>query len=169
VSLLQATYQDKQADEALYRQTGEVSRSKALVLMGDFNHPDIFWRENASGHRQSRRLLECVDDNFLLHVIEEPTRRGVMMDLVLTNKERLVGNVKVKVSLGCRDHEMVEFKILREARRVRSKFITLEFRGADFGLLRDLLGRIRWDKALEGRGAQESWSIFKHHLLQSQE
>jgi len=145
--------QDEQADEALYRQTGEASRSKELVLMGDFNHPDICWRDNTAGHRQSRRFFKCVEDNFLLHVIEEPTRRGAMLDPVLTNKEGLVGNVKVKVSLGCSDHEMVEFKILRAARRVRSNLATLDFRRADFGLLRNLLGRIPWDKALERRGA----------------
>ena len=60
-------------------------------------------------------------------VIEKPTRRGAMLDLVLTNKEGLVGNVKVKGSLGCSDHGMVEFKILRAVRRVRSKLAMLDF------------------------------------------
>ncbi|KFW61557.1 hypothetical protein AS28_01374, partial [Pygoscelis adeliae] len=50
-----------------------------------------------------------------------------------------------------------------------SKLATLDFRRADFGLFRHLLGRVPWDKALEGRGAQESWVIFKDHLLQAQE
>ncbi|GAB0208696.1 mitochondrial enolase superfamily member 1 [Grus japonensis] len=137
--------------------------------MGDFNHPDICWRDDAAEHKQSRKFLECVDDNFLLQVIEEPTRRGAMLDLLLTNKEGLVGDVKLKGSLGCSDHEMVEFRILRTARRAHSKLATLDFRRADFGLFRDLLGRIPWDKALEGRGAQDSWLIFKGHLLQAQE
>ncbi|GAB0193175.1 hypothetical protein GRJ2_001782800 [Grus japonensis] len=92
-----------------------------------------------------------------------------MLDLVLTNKEGLVGNVKLKGSLGCSDHEIVEFKILRAARRVCSKLTTLDFRRADFGLFRDLLGTVPWDKALEERGAQESWLVFKGHLLQAQE
>ncbi|GAB0208055.1 hypothetical protein GRJ2_003271200 [Grus japonensis] len=92
-----------------------------------------------------------------------------MLDLVLTNKEGLVGDVKLKGSLGCSDHEMVEFEILRAARRAHSKLPTLDFRRADFGLFRDLLGRVPWDKALEGRGAQDSWLIFKGHLLQAQE
>ncbi|GAB0204697.1 mitochondrial enolase superfamily member 1 [Grus japonensis] len=64
---------------------------------------------------------------------------------------------------------MVEFRILRAEKRVRSKLTTLGFRRADSGLFRDLLGRIPWDKALEGRGAQDSWLIFKGHLLQAQE
>ncbi|PKU32701.1 hypothetical protein llap_16995 [Limosa lapponica baueri] len=117
-------------------------------------------------------FLECIDDSFLLQVIEEPMSGGAILDLVLTNKEGLVGNVKLKGSLGCSDREMVEFKILpllRAVRRAQSKLATLDFRRADFGLFRDLLGRVPWDKALEGRGAQESWLIFKDHLLQAQE
>ncbi|GAB0204607.1 mitochondrial enolase superfamily member 1 [Grus japonensis] len=96
-------------------------------------------------------------------------RRGAMLDFILTNKEGLVGDVKLKGSLGCSDHEMVEFRILRAARKVCSKLNTLDFRRAGFGLFRDLLARIPWDKALEGRGAQDSWLIFKGHLLQARE
>ena len=92
-----------------------------------------------------------------------------MLDLVLTNKEGLVGNVKLKGSLGCSDHEMVEFKILRAARSAHSKLTTRDFRRAEFHLFGDLLGRVSWDKALKGRGAQESWLIFKDYLLQAQE
>ncbi|GAB0199653.1 lysine-specific histone demethylase 1A [Grus japonensis] len=161
--------QGDRADEALYRQIGVASCSQALVLMGEFSHPDICWRGNTAGHKQSRRFLECIDHNFLLQVKEEPTRRGAMLDLVLTTKEGLVGNVKLKGSLGCNDHEMVEFKILRAARRAHSKLTTLGFRRADFGLFRHLLGRVPWDKALEGGGAQDSWLVFKDPLLQAQE
>ncbi|PKU33645.1 glycerol kinase [Limosa lapponica baueri] len=106
--------------------------------MGDFNYPDICWRDNTARHKQSRRFLQWIN-NFLLQVTEEPTRRGAMLDLVLTNKEGLVGNVKLKGSLGCSDHETVEFKILRVVRRVHSKLTTLDFRRTDFGLFKDLL------------------------------
>jgi len=65
-----------------------------------------------------------------------------MLDLVLTNKEGLVGIVKLKGSRGCSDHEIVGFKILRAARRVHGKLTALDFRRADFGVFRDLLGRV---------------------------
>ena len=77
-----------------------------------------------------------------------------MLGLVLANKEGLVG--KLNGSLGCSDHEMVEFKILRAARRTHSKLTALDFRRTDFGLTRDLLGRVPWDKSLNGRRSQES-------------
>ncbi|GAB0183292.1 hypothetical protein GRJ2_000794500 [Grus japonensis] len=128
--------QDDQVDEALYRQIGAASCSQALVFMGALNQPNICWRDNTARHKQSRRFLTHIDDNFLLQVTEEPTRRGVVLYLVLTNKEGLVGNVKLKGSLGCSVREMVEFKILRAVRSVHSKLAALDFRRADFGLFR---------------------------------
>lgn len=70
----------------------------------------------------------------------------------------LLGNAKLKGSLGCSDYGTVEFKTPRVA-RMHSKLTVLDFRRAEFGLLRDLLGR----------GAQENWLILKDHLLQAQE
>lgn len=49
------------------------------------------------GHRQARKFLECIDNNFLLQVIKVPMRRGAVLYFVLTNKEMLVGNAKLKV------------------------------------------------------------------------
>ncbi|KFV15589.1 hypothetical protein N340_14112, partial [Tauraco erythrolophus] len=45
----------------------------------------------------------------------------------------------------------------------------LDFKKADFGLFKDLMGKVPWEAALEGQGAQESWSTFKEHLLQAQQ
>jgi len=51
-----------------------------------------------------------------------------MLDLVLTNKEGLVENLKLKGSLGCNDHDLVDLKSLRAARRVHSKLTAPDFR-----------------------------------------
>ena len=94
--------------------------------------------------------------------MEEPTRRGVLLDLVLTTKEGLVEDVKVGGSLGCSDHAMVEFRILRGRSRAISRITSLDFGRANVGLFKDLRGRIPWARALDGKGAQESWSTFQH-------
>jgi len=77
--------------------------------------------------------------------------------------------VKVGVRLGCSDHEMVEFRILRGGSRAISMIETLDLRRANFGLFKELLGGIPWIRALECRGVQECWSLFKHHFLHAQE
>lgn len=86
-----------------------------------------------------QNAILCVLDKIL-----NSMRRGATLDLVLNNKEKLVGSVKLKGSLGSCGHEMVEFKILRAARRAYSKLTTLEFRRANFGLFRHLVGRVPW-------------------------
>jgi len=53
------------------------------------------------GSHQSRVERKKLPDNFLLQVIAEPMRKGVMLKLVLINKEGLLGNVKLKRSLDC--------------------------------------------------------------------
>lgn len=55
-------------------------------------------------------------------------------------------NVKVKSSLGYRDSDIAEFKVLMTVRSAHSKLRTLDFRRADFDLFGDLLGRVTWDK-----------------------
>ena len=98
-------------------------------------------------------------------MVEEPTRCGVLLDLIATNKG-LTGAVKVWGSLVCCGHEMVEFRIMRIGSRAISRTATLDFRRANFGLFKDPLGEIPWVRALEGSTVQDSWLISKHHFSQ---
>jgi len=66
--------QSEPVNEAFYLQLQEVSTSQVLVLLGDFNHPDICWKNSTESSRQSRRLLEHTEDNFLSQVIDGPTK-----------------------------------------------------------------------------------------------
>lgn len=93
-------------------------------------------------HRQLRSFLECIDDNFVLQVKEKTMRRSTVLDLILSDKERLVEIVKLNGSLGCRDQEMVQFRILMAMRREHSKLAILDFGRRDFGLFKGLLGRV---------------------------
>ena len=62
--------QEEAVDEAFLLQRQEVSCLRALLLMEDFNHPDICWDSATVGGRQSKRFLESVEDNFLVQVID---------------------------------------------------------------------------------------------------
>jgi len=104
-----------------------------------------------------------------MQVVEEPTRKGALLDLVLKNKEGLVDDVKVGGRLGCSDHEMVEFRILRGGSRALSMIKSLDLRRANFGLFKELLGGIPWARGLEDRGVQGCWWLFKHYFLHAQE
>lgn len=72
-------------------------------------------------HSRASAFLEYTEGKFLLLVLEKPLEKCSMLDFVLTSREGLLGNVKLKASLGCSDHEMMELKNLRAGRRVHSK------------------------------------------------
>ena len=46
---------------------------------------NLYGRHTAK-QAQSRRFLQSIDDNFLMQVVEEPTRKGTLLDLVLTKR-----------------------------------------------------------------------------------
>ncbi|PKU29997.1 hypothetical protein llap_19699 [Limosa lapponica baueri] len=161
--------QNVEIDEIFYKQLGEVSRSLALVLVGDFNLPDISWAHNMAEREQSRRFLECVGDNFLIQLVREPTMEAALLDLLFVNREGLVGDVTVGDCLGHSDYEMIEFSVLREARRGASRTATMDLQRADFGLFKNLLDRAPWEAALKGKGVQEGWTCFKEEVLKAQE
>ena len=161
--------QDEETDELFYKQLGEASRSLALVLVGDFNLPDVCWKYNTAERKQSRRFLECVADNFLTQLVSEPTREGNPLDLLIVNREGLVGDVMVGGRLGHSNHERIEFSILGEIRRGISRTATLDFQRADFGLFRGLVDRVPWEAVLKGKGVQEGWTFFKKEILKAQE
>jgi len=92
----------------------------------------------------------------------------VLLELVLTNTEGLVQDVKAGGRHGCIDHEMVNFRILHGGSRAISRIKSLDFRRASFGLFKELLGGIPWARALEGRRTQEIWSLLKNHFLHTQ-
>ena len=79
--------QDREGHEIFYRYVGEMSRSLALVLVGDLNLTDICWKYNVAERDQSRRFLECVGDNFLTQMVREPTREGALLDLLFVNRQ----------------------------------------------------------------------------------
>ena len=82
--------------------------------------------------------------------------------------EESIKEVKIGDSLGCSEHALVGFVIWRNAGLAKSRARTLCFRAAK-GLLKELLGRICWERFLEGMGTEQSWQLFRDSLLRAQE
>ncbi|XP_014813222.1 PREDICTED: uncharacterized protein LOC106897227 [Calidris pugnax] len=131
--------QAEPVNDAFLLQLEEASRSQALILLGDFNHPDICWKSNTAGCRQSRKLLECLDDNFLRQEINSPTRGNALLDLLITNASEIIRDIKIEGSLGCSDHALVQFTVLRSLKLTRSTVRTLNFKKANFQLFKELV------------------------------
>jgi len=163
--------QGETIDEAFLLESQKASCLQALVLLGDFNHPDIFWKSSTVSYRQSRRLLECIEDDFLSQVTDSPTQRDAILDLLVTNARELIGDVKIGGSLGCSDHKLLEFTVLSDIHQVKSQVKTLNFRKAKFQLFKELVNGIPWETALRNKGVGQRWQrqIFKDAFHRAQE
>lgn len=53
---------------------------------GDFDTPDVNCEYHTADRNRSRRFLEHLVENFLVQVLKEMTRTGVLFDLLLVNR-----------------------------------------------------------------------------------
>ncbi|GAB0176922.1 mitochondrial enolase superfamily member 1 [Grus japonensis] len=104
--------QDNKTDEAIFGSLKQALGQQNLVLMSDFICPDICWKNNTAAHMSSIKFLECVEDCFLIQMLDVPTRNEALLDLLLKNEENLLCNISVSDSLGCSDLNIMEFGIL---------------------------------------------------------
>ena len=88
-----------------------------LLMVGDYNLPSIDWMsEIASGKYQSD-FLNCVIDNNLDQLVEEPTRHRAgqepsLLDLILVSNPEFVSQVNHEPPFGKSDHEVITFNII---------------------------------------------------------
>ncbi|KAK4829461.1 hypothetical protein QYF61_004679 [Mycteria americana] len=134
----------QRVEDAFYTLVREIRQYRVKKISKEEKTPGTAER------KQSRRFLECVEDNFLTQLVSEPTREGTLLDLLFVNREGLVGDVMVGGRLGHSDHKMIEFLVLGEVRRGVSRTATLDFRRADFGLFRRLVDKSPLGSSPEG-------------------
>jgi len=131
------------------------------------HHPSMCLNDSIASCGQSRRLLECMEDNFLSQVMD--TRAGAILDLIVTSASEVISDVKIGGSLGFSDHTLVEFTVLKHMGKVRSIIRTLNVSKAKFQLSNELVRRILWETVCMDRGVEQAWQIFKDAFHRGQE
>ena len=97
---------------------------QALVLMGDFNHPNVCWETTQQA--ASNPGYSWIKDNFLVQVLNRPDRGKALLGLVLNSAADIIKDVKIGGSLDCSDHGVVKCVILGLAKsRVRSEILAV--------------------------------------------
>ena len=99
----------------LMDQANEIAGNSRLLILGDFNIPNIDWINITSmptAKKIEKDLLGKITDNLMYQHVKENTRiRGnqkSILDLILTKEEDDVKNVKVLPPIGRSDHGIVK-------------------------------------------------------------
>ena len=88
---------------------------------------------------------------------------------MITYASDFVGDIKTEGSLGCSNHALVEFTVLRDMRKLKTIVRTLNFRKASFQIFKELVSRPLSETVLRDREAEQSWQIFKDAFHKAQE
>ena len=98
-----------------------------VMLMGDLNLPIIKWKTGniAGGSRdeqaQARHLLNLTENYFMEQIVQEPTRRNNILDLVFVNNHSLIYDINISKTI-ISDHNMIEITTNLQKNQVKIRY-----------------------------------------------
>lgn len=136
-------------NEAFFLLLQEVSRSSALVLLGHINHPNICWESSTASCRQSRTVLQCMENNFLSQVIDRPTTGEAILGL-MSQLSEVNGDVERQPGMQWSCTDGVCSPEGYDCGKVRP----LKFIKGNFQTFKEIVNRAPWETALRNKGVE---------------
>ena len=146
--------------------------SRDLLLVGDFNLPEISWIDNTvknkynEGFNTPVEFMNCLLAGSLHQHIDTATRaRGrdqpSLLDLVITNWEDNIEDLAVTAPLGRSDHGIIQGNILFPTRKEEEKRKELwNYRKGDYLKARNMARNVNWNEELAGKTSTEQYERF---------
>ena len=144
----------------------ELNSTAELILLGDFNLPDIDWSCNRALHQSDIyvHLIDIIQDNFLTQLVREPTRNQNILDLVISTSPDIVDRLLVGDCFS--DHRSLSFRILCSPYVQRkSQKLLYSYSKTDWTHLKSLLSYIPWSCAFFDDDIDYNWSCWKDLLF----
>ena len=151
-------------DEALYSIINRVG-TEEVVIMGDFNFPELNWGRPESID-DSHPFIDCISNNFLTQVVEEPTRGRNYLDLVLCSDPSLVENISVEEPFETSDHQIITFSLITKEFYRRNNKQFFNYFKADYDEIRQYARNKNWDIVLSGISTEDIWAKLQADLTE---
>ena len=145
------------------------SQTEKILLLGDFNAPEVEWGGwSAPPHSFGEDLLNTLQDKALVQHVQEPTRyrpgqTANILDLVITKHQNEIVMLDCNAPLGNSDHTVISLTTSFDAPSVPDKF-RRTFRRVDAGRLERDAQSMTWE--VPGADLHERWLTAKQNLTQ---
>lgn len=132
-------------------------RHDKIIIMGDFNCPEIDWKNDTCNKPDSHiasQFLQCTQENYLNQIIESPTHfRGTqnptLIDLLLTNEENFIINQGIHPPFGKSHHAVLTFTIdLNPTNIINKPIMKYQLYKGDYPKMRTHLSEVDWDEVM---------------------
>ena len=149
--------------------------TKRILMMGDFNHPQINWKDSDNIHAwdaKAEAFLESTRDAYLFQHVLEPTRHRANqqrnpLDLVFTTDDS-VDNVRLEAPLGNSDHCGIIFEIQLDENQSKIQPKTYpNYNKADYVAIKSEINNLNWKTQLADKDVNESWNLLSDTLKAS--
>ena len=116
----------------------EFNDSAEIVLVSDFNLPDIDWTTNSVVRESDLncKLKDILLDHLMSQQVLEPTRGRNILDLVITTNEGLIRNLQVGEPFS--DHNSIVFEVKISSSKYISRKKVYKFTKANLDRLNEL-------------------------------
>ena len=156
-------------DDKLHKLLAESNSrgSSQIIVMGDFNHPEIDWNtkttEKGMYHR-SQLFLDAVRDAYLIQHIDTPTRfrhgqNPHILDLLLTNEDNMIRNVEYHAGLGLSDHVVITCNLQVNSQKQKKAEPRFRYHKGDYQKMNQNLVEIDWESNLNSLTAEDAWKF----------
>ena len=156
----------------------QMQRFTHLLLMGDFNCPEIDWCDNfVSGSDQSfsAMFFDSCQDAFLSQHVHSPTRylpnqRPSVLDLVFTDDPDMIETVNHLPPIGHSDHECLFWSLVYACSPTLSDrpHVRWEYHKGAYDEMIAHLDQVQWESLFK-EDIDQNWKIFKELLLQARD
>ena len=154
------------------------SDNYTLIILGDFNFPDMWTvsSEDVVAQSESEIMLKnFMNNNFLCQYVDVATRNQNILDLCLSNNDRLVQQVtseKHEIS----DHNVVEIRVPSSEFKLTTYgtdsskpslygFNALDLHSANFDKISETLNEINWENEWQNSSLEEFPKILQSLVL----
>lgn len=148
-----------------------VQSSRFVIILGDFNVPNINWSSLSGCSTFSNALCDLIFDCNLIQLVNKPTHvKGNILDLVVTNSEKSIHDLFVisqKDQLINSDHFNISFSVdlsLNVAPKNKPKLV-FDYPKANLEGLSNYLMDIDFSQSLTSNNIEQVWSFIKQSIL----
>ncbi|MGE5822757.1 MAG: reverse transcriptase domain-containing protein [Nitrososphaerota archaeon] len=155
-------YKSPNADDnemnELYKSISTASRGQVLI-MGDFNFPNIDW-DTLDSDAEGSKFIDLILDNYLSQHVKSPTREKNILDLVIVSNDSMINRVEVRERLGISDHNVLTWELKCDICMAKRRQPYRQFHKADYSEMREWFADIRWEDEFKGLDVEGIWQRF---------
>ena len=147
-----------------------MNSGEKLILLGDFNFPEITWSdedcEKSPSHPASE-FLNTLQSNYLSQFVDKPTHHRALqtptlIDLILSNDPEFVYNLEFHPPFGKSHHSVLTFDVdVKPIKYNNSSIKKFSYNKGNYVAMRNHVKDFDWNSLLNFDDVNEMWDKFE--------